>query len=147
MTDKELKQLSRSELLELLIAQMEENESLRNRLEKAEAELQSRHIQLDKAGSIAEAALLLNGVFQSAEEAAKQYLDNIRDLSGRQEEICRQLEAQAQENANAIMEEAEKYSVRVRSRANDYCRTIISRVRNEYEKQDEFEEYNETYET
>ena len=146
MTDKEIKQMSRSELLELLIAQMEENEILRNRLEKVEAELQSRQISLDKAGSIAEAALLLNGVFQSAEEAARQYLENIRNLSEKQEEVCRQLEEQAQENANAIMEEAERYSVRVRSRANDYCRKIIDRVRNEYEKRDEFDESEEVYE-
>ena len=146
MTDKELKQMSRVELLELLIAQMEENEALRKKLEEAEAELESRRINLDKAGSIAEAALLLNGVFKSAEEAAGQYLENIRTLSERQEEICRQLEAQAQENANSIMEEAEKYSVRVRSRANDYCRKIIDRVRSEYEKQDDFDESDEDYE-
>ena len=36
MTDKELKHLSRSELLEMLIAQMEENEKLKIDLEKAQ---------------------------------------------------------------------------------------------------------------
>ena len=37
MTDKELKRLSRSELLEMLIAQMKENDALQRRLEQAEA--------------------------------------------------------------------------------------------------------------
>lgn len=39
MTSKELKRLSRRELLEMLIEQMKENQRLRNRLEQAEAEL------------------------------------------------------------------------------------------------------------
>ena len=39
MTSKELKRLSRRELLEMLIEQMKENQRLRDRLEQAEAEL------------------------------------------------------------------------------------------------------------
>lgn len=39
MTDKELKRLSRAELLELLLTQMEENEKLRKQLRKAQAAL------------------------------------------------------------------------------------------------------------
>ena len=64
MTDKELRRLSRSELLEMLIAQTEENSQLKIRLEQAEAQLRDRRIEIDKAGSLAEAALSLNGVFQ-----------------------------------------------------------------------------------
>ena len=71
MTDKELRRLSRSELLEMLIAQTEENSQLKIRLEQAEAQLRDRRIEIDKAGSLAEAALSLNGVFQAAEAAAQ----------------------------------------------------------------------------
>lgn len=78
MTDKELRRLSRSELLEMLIEQMEENEKLRNRLEEAEADLRNRKIIIKQAGSLAEAALELNHVFQAADEAARQYLENVR---------------------------------------------------------------------
>ncbi len=78
MTDKELRRLSRSELLEMLIEQMEENEKLRNRLEEAEADLRNRKIIIKRAGSLAEAALELNHVFQAADEAARQYLENVR---------------------------------------------------------------------
>ena len=91
MTDKELRRLSRSELLEMLIAQTEENSQLKIRLEQAEAQLRDRRIELDKAGSLAEAALSLNGVFQAAEAAAQQYLENIQRISSQQDTICRSL--------------------------------------------------------
>ncbi|MGM9550200.1 MAG: DNA repair protein [Faecousia sp.] len=81
MTDKELRRLSRSELLGMLIAQMEENERLRDELDQARAELKSRRIVLSRAGSIAEAALRLNEVFEAADNAANQYLENVRWLA------------------------------------------------------------------
>jgi len=93
MTDKELRKLSRSELLELLIDQMEENEKLRKQLEEATAKLQDRHIILKKAGSIANAALELNKVFEAADAAARQYVESIRYLVD--EQTKRQADRQA----------------------------------------------------
>ena len=81
MTDKELRRLSRSELLELLISQMEENEQLKMELEKAQQELKDKRIILKKAGSIAEAAVGLNKIFEAADEAAKQYLESVRQMA------------------------------------------------------------------
>ena len=81
MTDKELRRLSRSELLELLISQMEENEQLKMELEKAQQELKDKRIILKKAGSIAEAAVGLNKIFEAADEAAKQYLESVRKMA------------------------------------------------------------------
>ena len=80
MTDKDLRRMSRSELLELLLFQMEENERLKKQLNKAKRKLESRDIMIEEAGSIAEAALRLNGVFEAAQEAAQQYLENIKRL-------------------------------------------------------------------
>ena len=77
MTEKELRRLSRAELLELLLAQTEENEKLKKRLQAAEAALSDRKIIMEKAGTMAEAALKLNGVFEAADRAARQYLENI----------------------------------------------------------------------
>jgi hypothetical protein len=82
MTDKDLKRLRRDELLEMLIAQSKRTEQLERELEEARAALQSRDIFLEEAGSIAEAALRINGVFEAAQAAAQQYLDNIRRISG-----------------------------------------------------------------
>lgn len=81
MTDKELKRMSRAELLELLIEQMEENERLRKKLAEANAELADRQIVLDRAGSIAKAALELNKVFEAADLAARQYVESVRRVA------------------------------------------------------------------
>lgn len=77
MTDRELKRLSRSELLEMLIVQKEENEKLKRQLKEAEDALADRRINIDKAGTMAEASLKLNGVFEAADRAVQQYLENI----------------------------------------------------------------------
>ena len=85
MTEKELRKLSRADLLELLIEQVKENERLTVRLAEKESMLRERQIHLDKMGSIAEAALKLNGVFEAAQAAADQYLENVRRLAGEPE--------------------------------------------------------------
>lgn len=46
----------------------------------------SRAIELEDAGSIAEAAIRINGVFEAAQKAAEQYLMNVRELSERERE-------------------------------------------------------------
>lgn len=81
MTNKELRKLKRSELLEIMLEQQKEIERLQKELEAAEAKLEEKEILIGKTGSIAEAALQLNGVFEAAQKAADQYLYNIRKQS------------------------------------------------------------------
>ena len=76
MAGKDLRKLSKTELLELLVAQGRENLALRERLEKAEAELAERRLQISDCGSIAEAALKLSGVFEAAQKAVDLYREN-----------------------------------------------------------------------
>ncbi len=99
MTDRELRKLSRADLLELLLEQLKENEQLRAELEAARAKLTERKIDIDKAGSIAEASLQLNGVFQAAQDACTQYIENIEQLSARQEQACAQMKGSLRRNA------------------------------------------------
>lgn len=84
MTDKELRKLKRVELLEMLIEQSKENEELKRQLQEANEKLESRDIMLKQSGSIAEAALKLNGVFEAAQKAAEQYLENVKRISNSQ---------------------------------------------------------------
>lgn len=86
MNENELRKLKRVDLLELLISQGRENEELRHKLAEAEQKLADRQIKTDEAGSIAEAALKLNGVFEAAQAAADQYLENIKRLGGAENE-------------------------------------------------------------
>jgi len=89
MTEKELRKLSRAEVLQMLIMQTERVEQLEKELKEKEADYQNqiraleealddKRIRNRKAGSIAAAALEINGVFEAAQKAADQYLDNIR---------------------------------------------------------------------
>lgn len=138
MTDRELKRLSRGELLEMLIAQTEENQRLQSRLEEVEAQLSDRRIAIEKAGTLAEAALALNGVFEAAEAAAKQYVENIQQLSGKQtainqklqeetEQACQKLRLDAETQAAEIRREAEAYSKKLHSEADMYWKLIMSK--------------------
>lgn len=78
MSEKELRRLSRSDLLELLIEQSEEIEELKRKLERATLALEQKEILISNSGSIAEAALRLNGVFEAADAATRQYIENVR---------------------------------------------------------------------
>lgn len=78
MTDKELRRMSRRELLEMLVALKQENTKLRQELEQAQTELNNRYIAIKQSGTMAEAALRLNKVFEAADRAARQYLQNIK---------------------------------------------------------------------
>ena len=77
MTDKQLRRLSRMELLEMLIQHSKEINRLQKELDEAHVLLKSKYIAIDNAGSIAEASLQLNGIFTAAQNAADQYLHNI----------------------------------------------------------------------
>lgn len=130
MTDKELRRMSRSELLEMLIAQMEENKALQERLELVEAQLQERQIAVEKAGTLAEAAFSLNGVFQAVEAAAQQYLENIQRMSSEQEAVCQNIQAKSEAEAEEIVQDALAYSEKMHSEADSYWQEVTDRAKN-----------------
>lgn len=77
MTDKELKRLNRKDLLQIMIMQQKKVDSLNAELKEAKEELERRRLLSENAGSIAEASLRLNQVFENAQKAADVYLENI----------------------------------------------------------------------
>jgi len=124
MTDKELKRLSRAELLEMLHAQVKENESLKERLDEMRAQLDEKKIVIEEAGSIAKASLQLNGVFQAAESAAEQYLENIRRINEEKEAACQKIEAEAKEKAEAVRRETEAACQKMEAEAKEKAETV-----------------------
>lgn len=118
MTDKELRRLHRSELLEMLISLTEENRKLNDLLEQTRSQLRDRQITIENAGSLAEAALSLSGIFQTADAAAQQYLESVRQLTAQQEEACREILSQAEQKAAEIKQEALSYRQKVYAEAN-----------------------------
>ena len=102
MTERELKRLSRAELLELLLIQTRETEKLRGQLESAQKKLRDRHIAVTNSGDLAQAVLAVNGVMESANAAAQQYLLNIAAMEEETRKKCQEMLEQAKEEADQI---------------------------------------------
>lgn len=129
MTDNELSKLNRKDLLEMLLKLSEENQELREKLKTAESALADRQIKIDSAGSIAEAALALNGLFEATQAACRQYTDNIESLSRRQETICAQLERESREEATALLEDARKQKDTMLRDTETRCADMVSQAK------------------
>lgn len=82
-----LKQMKKVELMEMLLQQEKEIEMLRAENEELKESINDRNIKLEKAGSIAEAALQLSGIFEAAQKAADMYLNSVKPEAEGEEEI------------------------------------------------------------
>ena len=79
VTQKELKNLRRADMLKIMLEQQKKIDSLTRELSEANAKLADRRITIDRAGSIAEASLALGSIFEEAQQAADRYLANVRE--------------------------------------------------------------------
>jgi len=131
MTEKDLKRLSRADLLEMLIDQSIELRKTQEALRIAEAKLESRRIAIDQSGSIAEAALRLNGLFEAAQASCEQYIENIRLLNERQEVICKKREEESIQSAAARLVETEKRCADMEAETKERCVRMLEKTRNE----------------
>ena len=129
MTERELRRLGRGDLLTLLLEQSRENQRLREQLETTQNALADKTLCIDRAGSIAEAALQLNGVFQAAEEACEQYKQNIMQRSQRQEAICAQREKESREKAAQIIEDAQKQAAETKAVTQKQCAEMLEKAK------------------
>ena len=77
----DLSKLKKRELLEIMLAQGKEIDSLREKVAELEAQLANREFEFSRIGSIAEASLAVTDIFKEAEKAAVVYLENIRRRS------------------------------------------------------------------
>lgn len=78
MTDRELRRLGRGDLIEILYQYQRREQQLEEQNAELRRRLEERSIRIEQAGSIAEAALSLNRVFESAQAAADQYLEEVQ---------------------------------------------------------------------
>ena len=130
MTDKELKKLSRKDLLELLIEQGSEVERLKERLAAAEEKVQSRDLQLEETGSIAEASMALSGIFAAAQEAADTYLENIRKTDAE----CENKRQVAEAHAASLVAAAEAKAAAREADAEEKASNCIAKAKAEAEQ-------------
>ena len=125
MTDKELKRLNRRELVDIIYELQKKDAERENEIERLQAALAQKELAVSEAGSIAEAALKVNGVFEAAQAAANQYLLSIRaanaDVTAKIETARKQsdeLLRQANQRADNIISEAEAKANAIISNAN-----------------------------
>lgn len=137
MTEQELKKLRKGDLLEILLDLSKENEVLRAQLDKARSQLTSRTIAVEKSGSLAEAALRINGVFEAAQAACDQYTQNLQQRMANQEQICEEMEGNARAKAARLVaeaqQEADKILFEARQEAEDCTRSAKYQLENSQE--------------
>lgn len=138
MKDKALRRLSRADLLELLIERTRENDQMAARLREVEQQLQSanrkleeRRIAIDNAGSIAEAALQVNGMIDAAQRTASQYIENIERMQKEQTQTCLRLESESRERADRLVADAEKKCREMESEARARCDEMMKNAERE----------------
>lgn len=108
MVSKELKKLSRRELVDI-IYQLKKNEQLlQDEIASLREALQDRRIHLSTAGSIAEAAISITNVFSSAQAAADIYLQEVSCMKQDAEIECTKMINEAKQRTAEIIAEGEK---------------------------------------
>lgn len=121
MTEKELKKLNRYQLLELIILQTEQINELENQLSRAKEQLEAQQIQASQAGSIADAALQLSGIFKAAQTAADTYLQNVK----RHTENADRIEEEAKASAEQLLKTARAEADSLVKNAQTQADTLI----------------------
>ena len=124
MTDKQFKKLGRAQLIDVIYQLQlqvdeltEQNESLKNALE-------DKRLRIKNAGNLAEAALEINNCFQSAQNAAEQYLNEIKTVRAETEAERQKIIEQAQAEAAEIIANAK--------RVQGDCDTAIETILNNF---------------
>ena len=134
LRSRELKKISRSELIELLYELELENQKIRELNNDIQIKLDSKELIIKNSGSIAEAALKLNGVFDAAEKAAQQYLDNISDLDNQSSKIINQAKKEAEEIIKKAKEEAALIQDNAKQKLEEYFTKIQNTLLNDYKE-------------
>lgn len=110
MTDKEFKKLNRSELIEIIYQLQKNEQSYIDEIKLLRSQLETKNFKISNAGSIAEAALSLSGIFEEAQKTADIYLDEIRTVNEEGKKEAQKLILDAKIQAKKIIEEAERKS-------------------------------------
>ena len=74
MTSKEIKKLSRAEMMELLVAQSKENDQLKEALEQANQKLEEKERELSRMDAVVAATVAIYDTLQSYQSAVEKLL-------------------------------------------------------------------------
>ena len=108
MTDKEFKHLSRSQLIEIIYRLQLQIDELNEQKQVLEDALADKRLRISNTGNLAEAALEINDCFRSAQNAAEQYLNEIKLMREETESERQKILSQARAEASVIIANATK---------------------------------------
>ena len=120
MKEQDLKKMGRADLIQLIMEQERSMDALQARIITMERQQRERSFRMKKFGSLAEASLQLNGVFEAAQRAANQYLESAAQLSAackQQKQESDRLLAQTKEECRRMQEETEALCHQLRESA------------------------------
>ena len=108
MITKELKRLSRRELVDIIYQMKKNEQEMQDEIASLKESIEDRRIRISESGSIADAALAVTNVFSSAQDAAEIYLQEILSMKEDAEKECARKVEEAKEEAEQIIANAEK---------------------------------------
>lgn len=121
MTDKEFRKLKRSDLISIIYEYQKREDEFTEQIESLKSELENKNLKIEKAGSIADAVVGLNNIFETAQKTADEYLEQVRlaneDTEKKAAEIIKNAEAEAEKKAADIIEKAKKEAEQITSKA------------------------------
>lgn len=106
MTDKELKRMSRAQLIDFICQLQLKQDELIAENERLSKALADKIPSESKAGNVAEGAFEIQNVMQTAQDAAAYYLEEIRNIRSETEEKCRLFLEKVQKEADDIIAQA-----------------------------------------
>ena len=124
MTDKEFKRLNRAQLIDIIYQYQLQVDELTEQNEELKKALEDKRIRIENAGSIALAALEINDCFQNAQNAAEQYLNEIKAIREETEVQRQKILDDAKKEAESIIAGTKK--------PKDEMDTVIEEILKEY---------------
>jgi cell division septum initiation protein DivIVA len=136
MTDKEFKRLTRAQLIDIIYQLQLEIDKLNEQKQALEKELADKRLRLSNAGNIAEAALEINDCFRSAQNAAEQYLNEIKAIREETEAQRQRILSETQEQRERVLSETQEERQRIIAEAQAEAEVIIAgskKARDDYD--------------
>ena len=108
MLTKELKRLSRRELVDIIYQLKKNEQEMQDEIASLKNDIQDRRIRISASGSIAEASMSLTNIFSNAQMTADLYLHEIASKKEDAEYECAKMIQEAREKSQSILLEGEK---------------------------------------
>ncbi len=115
MTDKEFRKLKRSDLISIIYEYQKRQDELVEENKDLREQLDSKNLKISNAGSIAEAVVGLDLLFETAQKTADDYIEQVKAANT-------ELERRAEERATEIIENARKEAEKILSEAKGKSR-------------------------